>query len=169
MNTRTDTKSASASLSRLSMCLRKCPSRFVPDTIFSELCDRLCNQYAFPFGELNMQRWWTKLCSALSPVRAPKNKLLSNLHPPKAREFFCNRKLQITVWLVGFPCLGSLALSLPSASSLFPSTFPPLPSALSPPLLSIESPSEPATVRGRYLVTTEKSIISTKQRGEKRP
>lgn len=43
-------------LGRLSMCWRKCSSRFVPDTIFSELCDRLCDQYAFPFGELNIQR-----------------------------------------------------------------------------------------------------------------
>lgn len=36
------------------------------------------------------------------------------------------------------------------------------------PALSIESWSEPTSVRGRYLVTTEKSIISTKQWGEKR-
>lgn len=27
--------------------LEKWPSRFVPDTVFSELCDRLCDQYAF--------------------------------------------------------------------------------------------------------------------------
>lgn len=36
--------------------------------------------------------------------------------------------------------------------------------SLSPPLPSIESQPEPTSVRGRYLVTTEKSIISTKQR-----
>lgn len=43
-------------LGRRSLCRRMCSSRFVPDIIFSELCDRLCDQYAFPFGKLNIQR-----------------------------------------------------------------------------------------------------------------
>lgn len=170
----------------LSMCWRrKCSSRFVPDTIFSELCDRLCDQYAFPFGELNIQRGRTELRSALSPPKAGYCPNYTHLLPIFFYYYFFNRKLQRTNCL---PCW----LSLPplshfiSSFSFIPLSFHPpeppppptplaLPSArslslsLPPPLPSIESQSEPASARGRYLVTTEKSIIWTEQWGEKRP
>lgn len=77
------------------MCSEKWPSRFDGDTVFRELWDRLWS-ICFPFGDLN---------KTVTPnyvqqdYKSPKNKFLSNLHPPKARQFLKMANNCMACWL----------------------------------------------------------------------
>lgn len=103
-------------------------------------------------------------------IKALKTSFLSKLHPPKASQFFKTANNCMASWLSVHLLSLSHTLTLFLLFQLYPQFSLFFFSALcshSTPLLWIEPSSQPATVRGRYLVTTEKSIISTKQRGKR--
>lgn len=147
--------------------------------VFGEAAVQICWWHCFQriMGQIAINMlsiWWIKHTTlsyrtmfSTRIIKALKNKFLSNLHPPKARQFFFFQAANncLACWL----SVHLLSLALFLLFQLHPWFSPFFFSALcsvSPPLLWIEPSSQPATVRGRYLVTTEKSIISTKQRGK---